>query len=133
MTIQINDQLLIGDIQKKFTSAFPFLKLAFYRPSWNPLLIRLQPELPATERLKSFQKVVKPGEFCITPKDKVANVEENFRDLYAVEVQVVRRSGSTWLMTKETDNYTLEQQNALGVEMSRSIPADEAEDIHEQQ
>jgi hypothetical protein len=133
MTIQITDELIIGDIQKEFTKTFPFLKLVFFRPTWNPLLIRLQPQLPATEPLRSFPKVIEPKAFHITSKDKVADVEQIFRDLYAIEVQVMRRSGNSWLLTKETDNYTLEQQNSLGLEMARSIPGDEVEDIHEQQ
>jgi hypothetical protein len=133
MNIQINSRLLIGDIQKKFREAFPFLQLVFFRQPWNPMLIRLQPELSSAESLQHFHKETKPREFNITPKDKVAAVEQNFRDQYALEVQVMRRSGNTWLMTKETDNYTLEQQNALGLEMSSAISADEPEDIHEQQ
>lgn len=133
MTIQINNRLFIGDIQKKFSEAFPFLQLFFFRPTWNPMLIRLQPQLPATKQLQDFHKAVKPCEFNITPQDKVSTVEQNFRDQYALEVQVMRRSGNNWLMTKETDNYTLEQQNALGQEISTPIPADEPDDIHEQE
>lgn len=133
MIIHINDRLFIGDVQAKFSEAFPFLQLAFFRPSWNPALIRLQPEVPPTKQLLEFHKAVKPFEFTITSKDRVAVVEQNFRDQYALEVQVMRRSGNSWLMTKETDNYTLEQQNALGLEMSAPISSSEPEDIHEQQ
>lgn len=133
MTIQISNHHFIGDIQQKFSETFPFLRLFFFRPTCNPMLIRLQPHLPATKQLQHFHKTTKPCEFKITPKDKVSTVEQNFRDQYALEVQVMRRSGNNWLMTKETDNYTLEQQNALGLEISTPIPADEPDDIHEQQ
>ena len=133
MTIKIDDQLLISEVQKKFSGIFPFLQLHFFPPASNPLLIFAQPEIPSGKRLVNFKKEEKTGRFTITPKDPVSVVEQNFRDQYAMEVQVLRRSGNTWLMTTKTDDYTLEQQNTLGIEMSTNIPAQEPEDIHEQE
>jgi hypothetical protein len=97
------------------------------------LLIRLQPEISTGEQLINLKRETTAPAFSISPGDKVSDLEQNFRTLYMLEAQVMRRSGNNWLMTSETDNYTLEQQNALGVEMSTIIPAPAPDDIHEQE
>lgn len=133
MTIKIDDQQLIGEIQKKFSETFPFLRLAFFRPIPNLNFLALYDEIPLTERLGKFLKAGKKGKFTISHLDKVSAVEQKFRDLFKLEVQVMRRSGNKWLMTSATDDYTLKQQNSLGIEMATTVLNPEPEDIHEQQ
>lgn len=133
MSIQINDQLTIGEVQNKFTAAFPFLRLAFFQPASNPLINDFKNELSPTEKLATQLKEGKDAIIEITSLNKVSEVEQAFRNQYALEAQVMRRSGNNWLMTTTTDDYTLGQQNSLGIEMSTTVENPDPEDIHEQQ
>jgi len=48
----------------------------------------------------------------------VAEMEERFRDIYGLGVQVFRKSGTIWLETTVTDGWTLEDQNKQGEALS---------------
>jgi len=41
----------------------------------------------------------------------VAELVQNFRDVYGLSVRVFRRSGRLWLGTNVTGNWTLYEQN----------------------
>jgi hypothetical protein len=133
MKISINNQLTIGALQKEFTSLFPYLRLAIYRPVWNQSLLHLMDELPQDIQLEDFQKSRNEIKFSIAPSDKVVDVEQKFKECYKLEVQVMRHSGNAWLITNSTDNYTLEEQNDLGREMAKPVAIAEPFDIHEQE
>ena len=60
------------------------------------------------------------GDINIVPKMTVKELEQQFLHLYGLFVQVFRKSGNVWLETTVTDNWTLEQQNRQGEEMSQS-------------
>jgi hypothetical protein len=133
MKINISNQLTIGALQKEFTSLFPYLRLAIYRPVWNQSLLHLMDELPQDIQLEDFQKTLDEIKFSIVPSDKVVDVEQQFKKYYKLEVQVMRHSGNAWLITDATDNYTLEEQNNLGGEMAEPVAVAEPFDIHEQE
>jgi hypothetical protein len=48
-------------------------------------------------------------------------VEKEFQSKHGLTVQVLRKSEVVWLETRQTDNLTLDQQNAIGAEASRPI------------
>jgi hypothetical protein len=48
----------------------------------------------------------------------VKQLETTFREKFGLNVQVARRSGSMWLETTMTDNWTLKHQNDHGRELS---------------
>ena len=133
MKLNINSNLTIGSIKEQFHSRFPFLDLKFFKPVWDQSFLHLTNEVFSGERLEEFQKPGNTSGFDITSTDLVSEVEQNFRKRFALDVQVVRHSGNTWLLTNKTDNYTLEQQNEFGKELSVPPAGDEPEDIHEQE
>lgn len=133
MKLNINNQLTIGIIKEKFNNRFPFLGLKFFKPVWDQSFLHLTNEVYPGEKLEEFQKPGNTSAFNITSTDLVSEVEQNFRKRYALDVQVVRHSGNTWLLTNKTDNYTLEQQNEFGKELAIPAAIDEPEDIHEQE
>ena len=45
-------------------------------------------------------------------------LEKIFKDQFGLAVQVFRKSGNLWLETTMTDNWTLQQQNNHGKEIS---------------
>ncbi len=44
----------------------------------------------------------------------LVGAERLFEETFGLYVQVMRKSGDTWLVTSVTDSLTLEQQNAKG-------------------
>ncbi|MEI9910895.1 MAG: hypothetical protein WDO71_15215 [Bacteroidota bacterium] len=48
----------------------------------------------------------------------VGQLEDIFQKQFGLQVQVSRRSGTLWLETTMTDNWTLKQQNDHGRELS---------------
>ena len=48
----------------------------------------------------------------------VGELEKLFRERFGANIQVSRKSGTLWLETTMTDNWTLKQQNEHGRELS---------------
>jgi hypothetical protein len=54
----------------------------------------------------------------------VAELEQQFSDVYGLSVQIFRHSGKAWLETTVTDKWTLEKQNEQGKALSARNPRD---------
>lgn len=122
MKIEINDNRKVYAIQEEFTAAFPFLKLEFYaKPNKKG---GASPNNFVTEPSKLIgdcRTIHENGEMTITPQLTVGELEQRFRDVYGLAVEVFRKSGKVWLETNETDNWTLEKQNDEGQELSKKL------------
>ncbi len=122
MHLVINANKLIKDVQQEFTSAFPYLKIEFFRNGE----VR-KDRYPATmliaqnRSLKdAWSRKKEEGELDIPDTLTVGELENLFMDRFGLSVQVFRRSGNLWLETTMTDNWTLKQQNDHGKEISAS-------------
>jgi hypothetical protein len=124
MYLHIAPTLLISDIQHEFNKAFPFLKLEFFnnrsfsRPHFSSSQI-----IPGNKKIGDSQLGVKDDEIEIADEMKVIDLENLFKDKFKLAVQVFRKSGNLWLETTMTDNWTLQQQNNHGRELSTSKAA----------
>lgn len=117
--ITINDHRKIFAIQKDFNEMFPYLKIEFFSkphrvgaPSSKKIM--KHPSKTIGECRLTHNK----GVLTISPKMKVADLEQNFNDVYGLSVQVFRRSGKVWLESTATDGWTLEEQNSQGKELT---------------
>ncbi|MBK9282948.1 MAG: hypothetical protein IPM51_01360 [Sphingobacteriaceae bacterium] len=120
MNVFINDDQKISDLQSDFSKIFPFLKIEFFSQmhkkgggSAKKLM------LPAHLTIGESRTIHKSGVLNITPQMSVSVLEGNFRDMYGLGVQVFRKSGSIWLETTVTDDWTLEDQNKQGEALSK--------------
>jgi hypothetical protein len=119
MHLYIAPNRLISDIQKEFNDAFPFLKLEFFnnkslsRPDFSAKQI-----IPQTRKVGDNQIAITDGDIEISEEMKVSELEKLFKDQFSLAVQVFRKSGNLWLETTMTDNWTLQQQNNHGKELS---------------
>jgi len=59
------------------------------------------------------------GTITIAPGMTVNELEQNFKDVYGLSVQVFRKSGKVWLETTVTDGWSLEEQNRQGEDLSK--------------
>ena len=120
MKIAINDRRKISAIQNDFNEMFPYLRLEFFsKPheagGGSPKKMMKHP----SKTLGECRTIHKSGSISITPGMTVSNLEQNFRNVYGLSVQVFRRSGKAWLETTVTDGWTLEEQNSQGEDLSR--------------
>ena len=122
MKITINDHRKIYAIQTEFQTVFPYLKIEFFAKPHkvgtpSPKKIMKHP----SKTLGECRTIHKQGAITITPQMTVADLEQNLNAVYGLSVQVFRKSGNAWLETSVTDNWTLEQQNRQGEELSKHI------------
>ena len=119
MNIIINDHRKIFAIQKEFNAMFPYLKLEYFSkphkvgaPSSRKIMKH------PSNTIGQCRVIHNKGTLTITPNMTVADLEQNFADVYSLSVQVFRKSGKVWLETIVTDGWTLEKQNSQGEELS---------------
>jgi len=120
MKITINDQRKIFAIQKEFNDMFPFLHLEFYSKSNNG------GGVPSRKLMKHISKTIaecrtihSSGFITIQPQMTVGELEQSFRDIYGLSVQIFHKLGDAWLDTAQTIEFTLEKQNGEAEELTK--------------
>ncbi|MBL7744551.1 MAG: hypothetical protein JNN00_13860 [Chitinophagaceae bacterium] len=114
MVLHISQSRTLKETQDEFNNAYPYLRIEFYRNS--------EPGL-ARRHLKNFMPMTaaglkQNGELEIYDQMTVGQLENAFKERFGLNVQLSRRSGTLWLETTMTDNWTLKQQNDHGRELS---------------
>ena len=111
--IIVNATLQIAGIQREFNNLFPFLQLEFLPgPGCKGLV-------DYSKKLSDLSTLEKPESFEFTEEITVKELMRLFRCHYRISVQILRKSGRSWLGTTYTEEWTLEQQNRQGKELSR--------------
>lgn len=119
MYLHISPTRLISEIQGEFTRNFNYLKLEFFtRRGFVNSDYSATQIAPPGRRIGDIQQVVTEGDIEIEGEMKVRELEERLKEEFSVAAQVFRRSGNLWLETTMTDNWTLNQQNRHGKEIS---------------
>ena len=120
MKIIIHDHRKIVAIQEEFNLVFPYLKIEFFSKSSLQGGTSSGKEAKHTNKtLAECRTIHHKGEITINPSMTVSEMEKNFRDVYGLEVQLLRKSGKAWLETTVTDKWTLEDQNREGEALSK--------------
>ena len=124
--LKVRGDRLVGELQEDFNSAFPFLKIEFYKKSGNVVRHSIGKSVTLAKA-----GLVREDTLTIDDTMSVGELEQIFRDQFGVYVQVSRKSGSLWLETTMTDKWTLKQQNEHGRELSvperKSMPGNEVD------
>jgi len=119
MHLHIAPNRLISDIQKEFNEAFPFLKIEFFKTrSFSRSDFMAHQIIPSQRRIGDGQQAITDGDIEVVEEMKVKDLEQIFKDQFSLAMQVFRKSGNLWLETTMTDNWTLQQQNDHGREIS---------------
>ena len=116
--ITITGDSILKNIQQEFNEEFPFLKIEFFRKGLQNK--RLQKEQGLSNDIKAGINNL-PALFHglkITGKMTVRELEQKCEEALGLSVQVYRKSGNLWLETTMTDNWTLDQQNENGRQIS---------------
>jgi len=119
MKLFIEKESLADDVKKIFTTCYPFLKIEFYKKTPPHTAAILKKEvmpfnLPLVQFINGNSKTVIDISHNIT----VEQLEDQFASLGLLS-EVFRKSGNVWIETSLTNNWTLQQQNMEGEEISR--------------
>lgn len=129
MKIHISPEQTIGDVQEAFHDAFAFLKLVFFSKPHREFKSSPAKYLieDREQKLGNLMARPKEGFLALEPDMPTFRAERLFEETFGLYVQVMRKSGDTWLVTSVTDELTLEQQNAKGraSENVNFLPEDE--------
>ena len=127
----IDRKQTIAGVQKQFNSAFPFLKIEFFRQAPIPGKGNAKNKMFIYDvKLNEIQNLNKVGTILLSNETTVSELEKLFKDEYGLYVQVFRKSGKVWLETNVTDDWSLEEQNKEGQALSRIIKKDRPDDFH---
>lgn len=128
MKIILDNQQKLSEISEQFRNYFPALKLVFFH---NPHLSGQGSEpdtrLDQEKSLMEARIIQSKGDIEISADTTVAQLEQAFQHSCGLNVQVFRKSGKNWLETTASDHWTLDKQNAAGLE-HESAELNKAED-----
>ena len=118
MQLLITAQMRVKELKRQFSDLFPFLKIELYKkPVTANAVIKKEFLSPAL----TFDALVKRAAtktIDINNNITVAELEEQFAEI-GILIEVLRRSGNVWVGTSLTRNWTLQQQNEAGEEISK--------------
>lgn len=128
MRMQLAKNKTISDVCQEFNSAYPFLRIDFYKYAQGT------PRSAVNQKLNRSATLINAGirgegELEIIETMTVRELEQNFLNKFGLYVQVSRKSGSLWLETTISDNWILKQQNDHGRELSEPVKKDMADEI----
>ena len=107
---------------------FPFLKLEFFaKPSKQGAVPSHRVVREPSKTLGECRTIHTTGTLTITPAMTVKELEQNFRDIYGLYVQILRKSGKAWLGTTVTDGWSLKEQNEQGESLSNNVSLESVE------
>ena len=119
MQIQINPHETLKQFQDCFAEIFPFLRIKFFSKAHLAGQGSFSAEeLPATETFAAAGKIPSPDSMEVSGAMSVKDLESMFQEKFGIAAQVMRKSGSAWIMTTRTDDWTLRRENETGREDS---------------
>ena len=116
--LHIYPNKFIHELRHEFSTVYPFLNLEFYKLQGNDpnLIVRKHITHQGSLRIAGLKI---QGDIELSDDMSVGELEKQFREKFALNVQVTRQSGSIWLETTMTDKWTLRQQNEHGREITK--------------
>lgn len=112
--LKIDERISVGNFQKEFNSIFPFLKIEFFKPTsttdsrnYKSTLLSL------SDKIGSKQKSID-----IDNSTTVAQLKRNLTEKWNIQSLIYRKSGSMWIETSLTEDWTLERQNHEAEQMN---------------
>jgi hypothetical protein len=111
MNMIIEKQTKIADLQKAFSAAYPFLKMELALPYKSASHTASGLSSQSLLRVLSSNHA---GAINMDGNITIADFESQLKNNWQLPVQIMRRSGSMWIGTSLTKDWTLEHQNKEG-------------------
>ena len=123
MKLFIDKDSKAENVKKIFTNCFPFLKIELYKkPFADGYAAIKKVPLASGVCLHKFMHDTDIISIDINADITVAELENQFADIGLI-AEVFRKSGNVWIETSLTNNWSLQQQNTEGEEISRHFTA----------
>jgi hypothetical protein len=118
MVLYIDNETQVKTLQEKFNSLYRFLQLHFIKTlqeDGKPLkrIVKATTE----QKVNEITNKLTPGMISINENSTVAEVLDDFH-AHGVIAQVYRKSGTLWVETSLTEDWTLERQNTEALMIS---------------
>lgn len=117
MILEVSNTKTILEVQNKFSTNYPFLKIEFYDKSSN----LAEHQVNGNKKIGEINKRHKTGTIEIHPWYKTGDIEQAFKKQYGLTVQIFRLVGEGWIETTGTDELTLEEQNEIGKKTTETL------------
>lgn len=114
MLLKIHDHEKIDEIQDKFNECFPYLKIEFYNKphNWHEAS-GTEHLIPPGSYIEDIRKSHESGILSIKSWDKTGYVEQEFKRMFGLNVQIFRLHKDRWIQTSDSDELTLKEQSDL--------------------
>lgn len=107
--LKIDERKSVSDFQKEFTALFPFLKIEFFK---NQITHATRKDHKAGSLLAPNVLLSKNNtSIDLSPSTTVAQLKHTLQEKTEVTCLVYRKSGSMWIETSLTEDWSLERQN----------------------
>lgn len=122
MKLEVTDKKNIEDIRRLFSDYYPFLKIEFYDEQHKyEEASNSKHLLPHDKIIGDIRKKHKDGIIRIYSWQKTGDIEQKFRRLYDLNVQIFRRQDDRWIQTAGSDGLTLGEQNEIGYKETEKV------------
>lgn len=119
MNITISPEKTLQAFQDEFHSVFPYLRIKFFAHTHLTGEGSLSSdELPGSQTFGKAGNLDHSDAVLVSGAMTVRELESAFQNQFKIGAQVMRKSGSAWIMTTRTDDWTLRKSNEAGREDS---------------
>ncbi|MCH5683279.1 hypothetical protein LWM68_02705 [Niabella sp. W65] len=116
MQLYISESTRPEDVKNFFSSCYPFLKIELYKMGENNTTAPGKKHCPVKDKFMDL-----PGEGVVDIHSDITVAElGNSFACFGLRTEVFRKSGNVWVATLLTDNWTLQQQNNAGEEITNN-------------
>lgn len=106
----------LRQIEREFNRAYPYVRIEFPKNKGAGQDTGIND--PAEEALGEKAHAILLSDAGVSDRMTVKELETALLGLFALPVQVFRKSGAMWIETKMTRDWTLKQQNDRGRELA---------------
>lgn len=112
MIININQNTSIQQIMDEFKNRYPGLKIEFFIDENHDNKATANEMIKNREcKLGSFGATAAEINFEIHGNETISAFENHFKNTFGLMVQVFHKRSNTWIVTTNTDHYTLDDLN----------------------
>lgn len=120
--MRITKDTRLEDIQQAFSERFKGLKLDFFKKPHLDTEASSKKSMITTEvKVKDLNSAAPDTEIKWSASMTVSGVEQGLENQLGLHAQVFRLTGTSWIETTTTDDYTLEKQMKKSAETQTAI------------
>jgi len=114
MILSISDNRTVSDLQDKFNECFPYLNIEFYDLSHNrQQSFCKENRIGCNIRMGELRRIHSVGILDIKSWYKVGRVEQDFKNIFGLDVQILFLKNNRWVRLSSSNDLTLAQASNM--------------------